>query len=66
MKEPNYEVAMRQLEEIVQKMESGELNVDSMIAELKKAKKLIKLCRGKLTKTEEEIKKILAEEDVEG
>ena len=58
-KTPNYEEAVSQLEEIVQKMESGELNIDMMSTELKKAQQLIKLCKDKLTKTDEEIKKIL-------
>ena len=61
MKEQNYEVAMKQLENIVAKMESGELNVDSMTEELQKAQALIKQCRDKLLKTDEEIKKILAD-----
>lgn len=58
-KTPNYEEAVSQLEEIVKKMESGELDIDMMSAELKNAQQLIKLCKDKLTKTEEEIKKIL-------
>ena len=58
-KSPNYEEAVSQLEEIVQKMESGELDIDMMSTELKKAQLLIKLCNDKLTKTDEEIKKIL-------
>lgn len=58
-KAPNYEDAVSQLEEIVQKMESGELDIDMMSTELKKAQLLIKLCKDKLTKTDEEIKKIL-------
>ena len=58
-KTPNYEEAVSQLEEIVQKMESGELDIDMMSTELKNAQQLIKLCKDKLTKTEEEIKKIL-------
>ena len=58
-KAPNYEEAVSQLEEIVQKMESGELDIDMMSTELKKAQQLIKLCKDKLTKTDEEIKKIL-------
>ena len=61
-KTPNYEEAVSQLEEIVQKMESGELDIDMMSTELKKAQQLIKLCKDKLTKTDEEIKKILEEE----
>lgn len=58
-KTPNYEEAVSQLEEIVQKMESGELDIDMMSTELKNAQQLIKLCKDKLTKTDEEIKKIL-------
>ena len=40
-------------------MESGELDIDMMSTELKNAQQLIKLCKDKLTKTDEEIKKIL-------
>jgi exodeoxyribonuclease VII small subunit len=58
-KAPNYEEAVSQLEEIVKKMESGELDIDMMSTELKNAQQLIKLCKDKLTKTEEEFKKIL-------
>lgn len=61
-KAPNYEEAVSQLEEIVKKMESGELDIDMMSTELKNAQQLIKLCKDKLTKTDEEIKKILAEQ----
>ena len=57
--EPDYEAAIKQLEAIVSSMESGEMGVDAMTAELKKAQKLIKMCRDRLTKTDEEIKKIL-------
>ena len=50
------------MEAIVRKMESGQLNIDSLTDELKKAKLLLKACKDKLTKTDEEIKKILEEE----
>ena len=59
MKEFKYEDAVRQLEEIVAKMESDELDVDSLSLQLKTAQKLIKLCKDKLAKTDEEITKIL-------
>ena len=51
-----------QLEEIVKKMENGNLDVDSLCEQLKVAQKLIKQCKDKLTKTDEEIKKILDKE----
>lgn len=55
----NYEQAMRQLEEIVRKLENDELDIDQMTVQLRTAQQLIKLCTDKLTKTDEEIKKIL-------
>ena len=61
-KEIKYEEAISELESIVGKMENGELDVDSMASELKKAQRLIKLCKDKLTKTDAEIKKILADD----
>lgn len=57
----NYEEAVSKLEEIVRKMESGEQNIDSICEQLKTAKLLIKQCKEKLTKTDEEIKKLLDE-----
>ena len=61
-KEFKYEAAMMQLEEIVKQMENGDLDVDSLCEQLKVAQKLIKQCKDKLTKTDEEIKKILDKE----
>ena len=55
----NYEEAVSELEKIVTQMESGELDIDKMDETLKKAQQLITLCKDKLTKTEEEINKIL-------
>ena len=62
-KEQKYEAAMRQLEDIAAKMENGELDVDSLSEQLKTAQKLIKQCKDKLTKTDEDIRKILGSED---
>ena len=60
-KEIKYEAAFAELQAIVRKMENDELDIDQMSEQLKRAKELIKLCKDKLTKTDEEIKKILAE-----
>lgn len=56
-----YETAMQQLETIAKRMESGELDIDSLSEQLKTAQQLVKQCRERLTKTDEEIKKILAD-----
>lgn len=56
-----YETAMQQLETIAKRMESGQLDIDSLSEQLKTAQQLVKQCRERLTKTDEEIKKILAD-----
>lgn len=58
MKETTYEAAIKQLEDIVSKMENDELDIDSLSQQLKTAQRLIKLCKDKLAKTDEEITKI--------
>ena len=59
----NYEEAVQQLESIVQRMENDELDIDELTTELKKAQQLIKMCKAKLTKADEDIKKILSQDD---
>ena len=61
-KDFKYEEAVAQLEDIVNKMENNELDIDQLSKQLKKAKELVKLCKDKLTKTDAEIKKLLDEE----
>lgn len=57
--EIKYEDAVRELERIVEQMENNELDIDVMSDRLKKAQKLLKLCRDRLTKADQEVKKIL-------
>ncbi len=59
----NYEEAVQQLESIVQRMENDELDIDELTTELKKAQQLIKMCKAKLTKVDEDIKKILSQDE---
>lgn len=59
--EMKYEAAMAQLEGIVRKMESNELDIDEIAAQLKAAQRLIKFCKDKLSKTEAELSKIQTE-----
>ena len=54
-----YSQAMKKLEAIVAKIENGELDIDSLSESLKEAQTLIKLCRDRLYRTDEEIKKML-------
>ena len=59
--EEKYEQAFQELQGIVRSMESDELDIDQMSEQLKRAQVLIKTCEDKLTKADEEIKRILNE-----
>lgn len=54
-----YEEALREIEEIVSRLENDEMDIDSLSTELKKAQKLIKQCKDALEKTEQDVKSIL-------
>lgn len=57
--EIKYNEAMEELEEILQKIESEEIDLDDLAKEIKRAAELIKICKQKIEKTEIEVKKIL-------
>ncbi len=57
--EMKYEDAVKELETIVRRMENEELDVDSLTSQLKRAQQLISMCKERLTRTDEEIKKLL-------
>jgi exodeoxyribonuclease VII small subunit len=56
-----YNEAVAKLREIVSDIERGELDVDVLSDKVKEATRLIKLCKEKLFKVDEEVKKILEE-----
>lgn len=55
----NYSEAFRELQNIVMEIESGEISVDDLSEKVKRAAELIKICKTKLTKTEESVDQIL-------
>ena len=58
-KEKSFEENLKDLEEIVTKLESGEVPLDDAIKEFTKAMELSKKCDQKLKKAEEAITKIV-------
>ena len=59
----NYTEAFEELQEIVSQIEIGEISVDELSEKVKRAAQLIKVCKTKLTTTEEDVNKILKELD---
>lgn len=59
----NYTEAFEELQEIVSEIEQGEISVDELSAKVKRAAELIKICKTKLTTTEEDVNRILKELD---
>ncbi len=60
-KEVSFEDKIRELEEIVKELESGEVNLDEAIDKYTKAMKLAKECSDRLNKATEKVNKILKE-----
>lgn len=61
MADMTYAASMKELEEILQKIQSPDCDIDKLSAYTYRALELLKFCKEKLTKTDEEIKKNLEE-----
>jgi exodeoxyribonuclease VII small subunit len=65
IKEPNYTEAFNELRDIVSEIEQGEISVDELSEKVKRAALLIRICKQKLSATEEDVNRILKELDEE-
>ncbi len=61
MENLTFEESLEKLEEIVNKLENGDVPLDDAIEEFKKAMDLVKICNDKLNTAEESIAKIVQE-----
>ena len=59
MENLSFEESLEKLEEIVNKLENGDVPLDDAIEEFKKAMNLVKICNDKLSDAEESIAKIV-------
>lgn len=58
-KDPTYNEAITEIEEILQKIESGDLDVDELTDKVKRVAYLLETCKKKLRTTESEIQKVM-------
>ena len=56
MDKMTYSQAISRLEEIMSSVQSGKMDIDALSGALKEASELVKFCRGKLYKVDEEVK----------
>ena len=63
-KKQTYREAITEIEEILASIENDELDVDELAEKVKKVTLLLKFCKDKLYKTQEEVEKVL--KDMEG
>jgi len=54
-----YQEAIREIEEIIEKINSDEIEIDDLTEMVKRVSYLLSYCKDKLTKTEEEVEKVL-------
>ena len=52
----SYEAAQQELEQLVARMESGQLPLDELLQAYQRGAYLLEFCRGKLTRIEDQIK----------
>ena len=55
----SYNEAISEIEEILYKLENEEIDVDELSENVKKVSSLLKVCKDKLYKTEQDVEKIL-------
>ena len=60
-KELPYEAAMERLEKVARELENGDVAIDQLAVKLKEAQQLLQFCKDKLTKADEEVRKLLEE-----
>ena len=60
-KEFSFSEAVTEIDKILREIESGELDIDKLAGEVKRASELIRQCQKKLRTTEEEINNIFKE-----
>ena len=58
----NYSEAIREIETILDRFSREEFDVDTLAAQVKRATELIRLCKKKLKKAEDDVAKVLKEE----
>lgn len=63
MKKMTYTEALDRLEEIMGKIQSGRIDIDELSGLLKEAQQLVKFCRDKIYKVDEEIKALTEESE---
>lgn len=56
-----YNQAINELEEIIRKMQADDCDIDNLAAYTARSLELLKICKQKLLKTDEELQKILQE-----
>jgi exodeoxyribonuclease VII small subunit len=61
VKKLTYNEAISEIEEILDKIENEELDVDELAEKVKRVSTLLKICKDKLHKTNDQVEQILKE-----
>ncbi|MFL2859861.1 MAG: exodeoxyribonuclease VII small subunit [Pontiellaceae bacterium] len=63
-KKESFEKSLERLEEVVEQMESGKLDLEEMIKRFEEGTKLVDRCSSKLNQVEQKIEKLIKSKDV--
>ncbi len=59
MADMKYSKAIKQLEDIIQRIENEEIDIDELSDKVREASALVKLCKDKIEKAEMEVKDVV-------
>lgn len=60
---PDFEHALMELESLVEKLESGELNLDDSLSQFKRGVELTRLCQKVLNQAQQSVEQLSVPED---
>lgn len=60
-KQLNYSEAIAQIELLMERFRTDEMDIDTLSAEVKRATELIAMCKERLTKVEKEVEQLFEE-----
>lgn len=55
----SYKDALRELEQILDQIERDEVDLDELASFVERAASLLQLCRGRITQTEQQVRRII-------
>lgn len=61
----NYEIAQKELEQILEDLQEGEIQLDELSLKVKRASELVRFCKEKLRNTKSDVEQLFDQDEEE-